>query len=58
MTPWATRVTLPVIRMSNPARISIWMSPPGQCTVTLLSTRPSLCATAAEALLLLPLASV
>jgi hypothetical protein len=58
MTPSETFVTLPVIKMSNPSRISILMMPPGQWTQTVLSTRPSLWATAAEALLLLPLASV
>src|SRR5262252_7534798 len=58
MTPSETLVTLPVIKMSKPSRISILMMPPGLWTETFLSTRPSLCATAADALLLLPLASV
>ena len=53
MTPSETFVTLPVIRMSKPSRISILMTPPGQCTEMLRSTRSSLCATAAAALLLL-----
>ena len=57
-TPSETLVTPPVIRMSKPSRISILMTPPGQCTEMVLSTSPSLCATAAAALLLLPLASV
>ena len=46
------------MRIENPSQISILMTPPGMWTEIFRSTHPSLCATAAAALLLLPLASV
>jgi len=58
MIPSATFVTGPVMRIENSSPISIWMTPPGMWTEIFRSTQPSLCATAAAALLLLPLASV
>ena len=56
--PSLTFVTGPVIRIAKSSPISIPNVPPGMCTVTAASTSPSLRATAAEALLLLPDASV
>ena len=58
MTPSATRVTGPLILMEKSGAISMAICPPGMCTVNCASTKPSLCATAADALELLPEASV
>ncbi|MEJ0088958.1 MAG: hypothetical protein WDM80_04285 [Limisphaerales bacterium] len=58
ITPSATFVTGPVISIAKSSPISIWICPPGMWTVMERSHRPSLCATDAAALLLLPLASV
>ena len=58
MTPSATFVTAPVMRIAKSSPIPMAMAPPGMWTEMSRSHRPSLCATAAAALLLLPLASV
>src|SRR5213075_451276 len=52
--PSETLVTGPVINIEKPAPISMEISPPGICTMMDGSQCPSLCATAAAALLLLP----
>jgi hypothetical protein len=56
--PSAILLTVPVIRIEKPSPISIPIVPPGIRTATERSTRPSLWATAAAALELLPEASV
>src|SRR6266540_4542545 len=58
MTPSATFVTGPVIKIEQSFPISMEIFPPGMWTAMDRSQNPSLCATAAAALLLLPDARV
>src|SRR5437762_10211926 len=58
MVPSETLVTGPVIKIEKPSPIVMEIFPPGMFTVIDGSQNPSLCATAAAALLLLPEASV
>src|SRR5208283_3533376 len=56
--PSATLFTVPVISIEKPSPISMWIVPPGILTATERPTRPSLWATAADALELVPDARV